>query len=103
MPTMTVDRAAWAGRAVKSRSPTRARVRGEESPQAGRREDERDAERGRAAREQARALRPRERPHGPTVTSEISGGTRNRTGMMLVPMPGETKRSRPSSWTWPIA
>ena len=76
---------------------------GEEAPEAGGCQHERDAERGHAAREQARALAKRERPHGPNLSNEISGGTRNRTGTMLVPMPGETKRSRPSSRMWPMA
>ncbi len=76
---------------------------GEESPQAGGRQHQGHAQGGRAAREQARALAPGERPHRPTVSSEISGGTRNRSGMMLVPIPGETKRSRSSSRTCPIA
>ena len=103
MPTITVERAVWAGRALKSRSPTRARVAARKPPERGGGEHERDAERGRRAREQARALAPGERLHRPTVSIEISGGTRKRTGTMLVPMPGETKRSRSSSWMWPIA
>jgi len=34
---------------------------------------------------------------------EISGGTRKRTGMMLVPIPELTKRCRPSYTTYPMA
>src|SRR6185295_17990292 len=76
---------------------------GEEAPERGGGEHERDADRGQGAREQAGALAPGEPGHGPTVSIEISGGTRNRNGMMLVPMPGETNRSRSFSWMWPIA
>ena len=76
---------------------------GEETPERSGGEHERDAERGRRAREQTRALTPGGGLHRPTVSIETSGGTRKRTGTMLVPMPGETKRSRSSSWMWPIA
>ncbi len=74
----------------------------EEAPERGGGQHERDAQGGQEARQEPLA-RGAARRHQPTSRIETSGGTRKRTGMMLVPTPGVTKRSRPPSRTWPIA
>ena len=53
---------------------------------------------GRSGREGDRQVAAGARP---SSISTISGGSPNRTGMMLVPRPPETIRCRPSSTTWP--
>jgi len=87
-------------RARREEQVAHARAGGrEQAEQKGAGQHERHPERGEAAREEAGLLASGEGSHRPTVISEISGGTRKRTGTMLVPMPGVTKRSRPFSCT----